>query len=97
MTEKRFMVVTQQIVGSPENWSTDYSSDLDLFADRQKAIDHGWEIHGHDDFSIATVDADGRLIAFGWEHEDFADPEDWDKAEIERQLVLPDSVKGTAS
>jgi hypothetical protein len=87
------MVVTQQIVGNPESWSTDYSSDLDLFADRQAAIDHGLDVLGHDDFNIATVDAAGNLVAFGFEHRDWEDdPDNYDAAEISRQLCLPESL-----
>jgi hypothetical protein len=89
----RFMVVTQQVVGNPADWSMDYSSDLETFADRQKAIDHGLKVHGHDDFNIATVDSAGNLVTFGFDHTDWPDPvEDYDAAEITRQLGLPESV-----
>lgn len=89
----RFMVVTQQMMGSPESWSTDYSSDLETFADRQAAIDHGLDVLCHDDFNIATVDAHGHLVAFGFEHNDWEDhPDNYDAAEISRQLRLPESL-----
>lgn len=93
MSDKRFLVVTQQLVGSPESWSTDYSSDLETFADRQAAIDHGIEVLDHDDFNIATVDAGGNLVAFGFDHEDWENhPDNYDAAEIARQLGLPESL-----
>lgn len=91
-TRPRFMVVKTQIVGNLESWSYDYTSDLELFADRQDAIDHGWHLYDHDDFNIATVQ-DGRLVAFGWDHEDFAPEDRDDLPEIERQLCLPDALK----
>lgn len=88
----RYMVVVTQIVGSPADWSRDHNSDLELFTDRQAAIDHGWALHDHDDFNIATI-VDGRIVAYGFEHEDFPNPEeDFDAAEIERQLGLPDAL-----
>lgn len=93
MTDRRFMVVTQQIVGNPESWSTDYSSDLETFTDRQAAFCHGVNVLGHDDFNIATVDADGNLIAFGFDHIDWPNPtEDYDAVEIASQLGLPASL-----
>jgi hypothetical protein len=93
MSDKRYLVVTQQIVGSPESWSMDYSSDLETFTDRQAAIDHGEEVLGHDDFNVATVDGDGRLVAFGFDHEDWPnDLDHYDEAEISRQLGLPQSL-----
>lgn len=89
----RYLVVTQQLVGSPESSSTDYSSDLETFADRQAAIDHSIEVLGHDDFNIATVDDAGRLVAFGFDHDDWPnDVDHYDGAEISRQLGLPDSL-----
>lgn len=93
MTDTRYLVVTHQIVGSPESWSSDYSSDLEAFTDRQAAIDHGIEVLGHDDFNIATVDAGGQLVAFGFDHEDWDNhPDNYDEAEISRQLGLPQSL-----
>lgn len=93
MTDRRFMVVTSQIVGSLDNWSHDYSSDLELFTDRQAAIDHGVDALGSDDFNIATVDGAGRLVAFGFDHKDWDDhPDNYDGAEISRQLGLPGSL-----
>lgn len=95
---RRYLVVTQQIVGNPESWSSDYSSDLETFADRQAAIDHGIDVLGHDDFNIATVDEAGRLVAFGFDHEDWPnDLDHYDEAEISRQLFLPASVRGEAA
>ena len=92
-TTRRFLVVTSQIVGSLDNWSHDYSSDLELFTDRQAAIDHGLRVLVHDDFNIATVDSDGNLVAYGYDHTDWDDhPDNYDRAEIARQLGLPDSL-----
>lgn len=90
---RRYLVVTQQIVGSPKSWSTDYSSDLETFTDRQAAIAHGVDVLGHDDFNIATVDDAGSLVAFGFDHEDWPnDLDHYDGAEISRQLGLPQSL-----
>lgn len=90
---RRYLVVTHQIVGSPESWSSDYSSDLEAFTDRQAAIAHGIEVLDHDDFNIATVDDAGRLVAFGFDHEDWPnDLDHYNAAEITRQLGLPESL-----
>jgi hypothetical protein len=91
----RYLVVATRIVGNPADWSHSYSSDLELFDDRQAAIDHGIEDLGHDDFNIATIRG-GRIVAFGFDMEDFAAGDCDDLTEIERQLCLPDALRREA-
>lgn len=84
----RYLVVTSQIVGNPENWSTTYASPIPyLYADRAEANQTGEVELGHDDFCIATLRR-GQLLAYGPGMDDFA-PQDRDSLhEIARQLAL---------
>lgn len=75
MSAKSFVVITQHVVGSSGQWSTVYRSDGKTFADRTKAISHGWRVLDHDDFNIGTLVA-GQLVAFGWGDKDFGTDED---------------------
>lgn len=74
---EHFLVIQQQIIGSPASWGYSRWTDYELFDDRQAAIDHGWKLFDHDDFNIGTV-RDGRLVAFGWGMDKDFPPEDSD-------------------
>jgi hypothetical protein len=88
VTNHRYIVITPQIVGTAADHSTAYTSDMIPHDDREVAIGHGLETLGHDDFCIGTVDA-GRLVAYGWGMDDFAEDDCDDLDVIAGQLGLP--------
>ncbi|GAA2623709.1 hypothetical protein GCM10010399_63710 [Dactylosporangium fulvum] len=88
-----FVVVKQQIVGTPADYEVVYDCNGIEHQDRAEAIRLGVEALDHDDFSIATV-VGGRLVAFGFGMDDFGPDEDGaphgghDLDEIARQIGL---------
>lgn len=89
------IVITAQVVGSPDDWLMDYRWDGVRHATTQEAIDAGIDELRHDDFLIGGVIGE-RLVWLGWqftERED--DPEEF--ADVAAQLALgPDRGGGSS-
>lgn len=69
-----------------------YEQDGPRHSSREKAVSHGWNTFGHDDFNIGHVRGD-RLIWFGWMSDEIGESDE-DFAEIAKQLELvPDRQK----
>lgn len=93
MTRQQYVVITQQVEGSARlGFSTACYSDLKLFDDRDRAIRHGFTLGRSDDFNVGTVQG-GRMVAFGWMDQDFADGSGYDLEEIGQQIYLPEATR----
>lgn len=90
-----YIVIRQSIYGSLDNYQHFYEQDGPRHPSAEKAVSHGWETFGHDDFNIGHVQGD-RLIWFGWMSDAIGETDE-DFAEIARQLELvPDRKKENA-
>lgn len=78
-----FIVIFQQVVWNGVGFDFNYSWDGQRFATRDKAIAHGFETRGSDDFNVGQV-VGRMLVAFSWMDK----PLDHDLAEIAEQLTL---------
>lgn len=67
-----------------------YSSDLEEFEKRDKAIKHGWEIQESDDFNIGVV-TNGKLVSLDWMAKSLNESEE-SLAEIAEQIGLEEAV-----
>jgi hypothetical protein len=66
MTKAEYVVLCGQIVGSQEHgFECVYDFDGERFADREKAIKHGFKVRGSDDFNIGVIE-DGKLVSLDW-------------------------------
>jgi hypothetical protein len=81
-----YIVIRQSILGSPDHVQHFYEQDGPRHPSAEKAVSHGWETFGHDDFNIGHVQGD-RLIWFGWMSDPIGETDE-DFAEIARQLEL---------
>ncbi len=89
-----YIVIRQSIYGSLENCTHSYHQFGPRHPSAEKAVSHGWEHLGHDDFNLGHVQGD-RLVWFGWMSDAIGETEE-DFAEIARQLELvPDRKKET--
>jgi hypothetical protein len=78
-----YIVIVQSIVGGDEReMSTVYNWDGRHHLSIDAAVDAGWKTFDHDDFNVGRVE-DGKLVWFGWEHEEMPDH---DLAEITRHI-----------
>lgn len=74
------------IIGNPSaGYSTKHESDLKEFPARKKAINHGFETVGYDDFLVGKLDR-GRLVLLAWMNKDRDDGEEI--ATVRHQLDL---------
>nr|DAP67519.1 MAG TPA: hypothetical protein [Caudoviricetes sp.] len=62
---KTFIVIQQRLWCNDSGHGIHYSSDLEEFDARNKAVSHGFDITESDDFNIGVVEG-GRLISFDW-------------------------------
>jgi uncharacterized small protein (DUF1192 family) len=68
-----YIVIVQSIVGGDEReMSTVYNWDGRHHLSIDAAVDAGWKTFDHDDFNVGRVE-DGKLVWFGWEHEEMGD------------------------
>ena len=81
----KFIVICAQVVGSGPS-STEYYWDGKKFTRYSDAVSHGFEIHGSNDFSIATIH-NGRITEFMWVGEQF-DNDEGTLMKISRQIGL---------
>lgn len=87
-----YIVIRQSILGSLDSHQNFYEQTGPRHPSPEKAVSHGWETFGHDDFNIGHVQGD-RLIWFGWMSDAIGETEE-DFEEIARQLELvPDRKK----
>jgi hypothetical protein len=59
-----YIVLCAQVVGSGP-FQVIYNYDGRRFTDRARAISHGFEIRGSDDFNVGVL-KDGRLVSVDW-------------------------------
>ncbi|MEN4905682.1 antitoxin [Rahnella bonaserana] len=67
-----------------------YSSDLEGFDKRDKAIKHGFKVQGSDDFNIGVV-TNGKLASLDWMAKSLDESEET-LAEIAEQIGLEGAV-----
>lgn len=79
-----YIVIQQQIIGSPESYEFVYSWDGMRHASTDAAVRAGWREFDHDDFNVGRVDSTNRLVWFGWQYQELDD----DLAEVARQIGL---------
>lgn len=68
----------------------DYSSDLEEFEKRDKAIKHGFKVQESDDFNIGVV-TNGKLVSLDWMAESLGESAET-LAEIAEQIGLEEAV-----
>ncbi|HAU5500963.1 TPA: antitoxin [Cronobacter sakazakii] len=61
----RFIVIQQHLWCNESGHGIEYTSDLEEFDKRDKAIKHGLKIQGSDDFNVGVIEND-RLVSFDW-------------------------------
>lgn len=62
---QKFIVIQQHAWSNDHGYGIGYSSDLEKFDSREKAISHGFEVVGFDDFNIGVID-DEQLMSLDW-------------------------------
>ncbi|HDS3404983.1 TPA: antitoxin [Citrobacter freundii] len=62
---QKFIIIQQHAWSNDHGYGIGYSSDLEKFDSREKAISHGFEVAGCDDFNIGVID-DERLMSLDW-------------------------------
>jgi len=67
-----------------------YSSDLEEFEKRDKAIKHGFKVQESDDFNIGVV-TNGKLVSLDWMAESLDESAE-NLAEITEQIGLEEAV-----
>lgn len=65
---KSYIVIQQYLWCNESGHGIEYASDCVEFDKRDKAIKHGLEIQGSDDFNIGVIE-DGSLVSFDWMNE----------------------------
>lgn len=74
-TTRQYVAIQQQLWMNESGHGVDYIRHGDPSTDRAALVAATVDELGHDDFNIATVEG-GRLVAFGWDGDDFGPDED---------------------
>ena len=82
----KYIVLCGQVIGSGP-FTVEYDWDNTQFDDRSKAISHGFEIRGSDDFNIGVV-RDGKLVSLDWMNDLMVDSDPDLMSEISESIGL---------
>src|SRR5688572_9519273 len=91
-TREEYIVVCQSAWMNDTGFGIDYGWDGERFPTLNRAVKHGWEIRGSDDFNIAHVVGD-VLVWWGWMDEKMDDSEIPEVADAIGLSVLPSPPK----